>query len=474
MLCPACRLENEDKAAECVGCGRALAPRTLVAGDVVASRYEILSALGAGGMGVVYKANDRALDETVALKVLLADASKDPSLARRFRSEIKLAWKVRHKNVCGIHEYGEDGELLYISMELVEGHDLGRLLRDGGPFNWGEAYDVAEQAATGLVAIHDAGVIHRDLKPANITRDAHGVVRLMDFGIAKVWGEKSSAGVTSTGKVAGSPGYMSPEQMRGTELDFRSDVYALGLVIYELFTGQQAFRAATPVAAMLRRLEEEIAFDGPEAALVPVALVPVLRGALARDRNQRYRSSAELLAALKQARSALAEQPTDELLLPAEHAHRAAAARVASAPSPHAASFSLSAQARLLVPHLCQALTHGDDAVRRGAAQALGRTGSAAARRSLPCATRSTTNRRRCVRKRRARSRRSGPKPRRPASLRSPRRQPTPCGSPPRRRSRRPPRRRPARGRAACFACGASSSGVRATDARLEVVQPFL
>ena len=171
LTCPACHAENTTDKRTCIACSR---PRPVGAGSLVAARYETLDVLGAGGMATVYKAHDRALDMIVALKVLKANPARDPDLARRFRSEIKLAWRVRHRNVCGIHEYGEDGELLYISMELVEGRDLKQLLREAGPLGWEEGCDVAIQIAEGLEAIHEAGVIHRDLKPANITRDIRG------------------------------------------------------------------------------------------------------------------------------------------------------------------------------------------------------------------------------------------------------------------------------------------------------------
>jgi serine/threonine protein kinase len=231
-------------------CGRELGRRGVGPGSRIASRYELLSELGHGGMGTVFKAHDLSLDEVVALKVLRGDAPPDPGMAQRFRSEVKLAWRVRHRNVCGIHEYGEDGDLLYISMELVEGRDLKAILREQGALPWEEAYDVALQAAEGLQAIHGSGVIHRDLKPANIIRDADGLVRLMDFGIAKAFGDEAQS-VTRTGQVIGSPEYMSPEQWRGQELDFRSDIYALGVAIFELFTGHPPFQGESPAAVMV-------------------------------------------------------------------------------------------------------------------------------------------------------------------------------------------------------------------------------
>src|SRR6185436_5619602 len=205
-------------------------------GTTIANRYEIEGVLGEGGMGLVYKAKDRVLEEVVALKVLRPNFARTPEADRRLRSEIKLARKVSHRNVCRIHEYGEDvGGLRYISMELLEGVDLRQVLRERGGLPADEAFRTVLQVADGLQAIHEVGVIHRDLKTPNIMRDARGTIRLMDFGIAKEWGAANSA--TATGLVMGTPEYMSPEQARGDKIDFRSDVYALGIILYELFTG---------------------------------------------------------------------------------------------------------------------------------------------------------------------------------------------------------------------------------------------
>ena len=210
-------------------------------GIVFHSRYEILGPLGQGGMGMVYKARDLSLDEVVAIKVLRPDIAREPRMTERFKSEIRLARRVRHKNVCAIHDYGEDQGLLFISMEYVEGVDLKRWLREHGSFEAAPAYDVAIQVAEGLQAVHEEGIIHRDLKTPNIMRDAEGVARLMDFGIAKREGEGTGGGATATGHIVGTPEYMSPEQAQGRRVDFRSDIYGLGIVTYEIFTGRVPF-----------------------------------------------------------------------------------------------------------------------------------------------------------------------------------------------------------------------------------------
>ena len=268
-------------------------------GSVIAGRYEILETLGKGGMGMVYKAHDRVLDETVAIKVLMAHVASEPDMERRFRSEIKLARKVRHRNVCGIHEYGEDGGLRFISMEFIEGVDLRHSLTRGGAPLPEEAFEISTQLAQGLQAIHDAGIIHRDLKTPNIMRDARGHVRLMDFGIAKQAGETLGAAVTAQGMIVGTPEYMSPEQARGEKVDFRSDIYALGVVIFEIFTGQVPFRAETPIATIFKHLQDAPPIDD---ARLPEPLKAVLRKALAKNPDERYASAAEMVTALTEAR----------------------------------------------------------------------------------------------------------------------------------------------------------------------------
>jgi serine/threonine-protein kinase len=267
------------------------------------SRYEIVNALGRGGMGTVYKARDIVLDELVAIKVLRADYAWDEKMAERFKSEIKLARKVRHKNVCTIHDFGEFEGLLYISMELIEGIDLKKILKEKGAPPKQEAYDLAIQIALGLEAVHEAGIIHRDLKAANVMRDAGGVVRLMDFGVAKQHG--SGKTLTTTGQVIGTPEYMSPEQAQGHKLDFRSDVYALGILIYELFAGRVPFRGDTPVSTILKQINDPPPLYGPQSSAVPGALVPILRKALAKTPTERHRSVRELIEELEGAQQSI-------------------------------------------------------------------------------------------------------------------------------------------------------------------------
>ncbi len=317
MTCPACQAQNPATATSCQRCGRGLG-QTLGRGMLVASRYEILSAMGRGGMGVVYKAHDRVLDEAVALKVLRPEIATDPEMTRRFQSEIKLARKVTHRNVCRIHEYGQDGPLAYISMELISGTDLKEVVRVQGGLMADGAFDVVLEIGAGLQAIHDVGIIHRDLKTQNILIDSRGLVRLLDFGIAKEGGSQ----LTATGMIIGTPEYMSPEQARGERIDQRSDIYAFGIVAFELFTGRVPFAGENAMAVLYRQVNEAPPLDDPA---LPPAVVPQLRRALAKQPAERYASVRAMLEELRQAQAAFMGSPGP-----------APAAEVAAEPKPTA------------------------------------------------------------------------------------------------------------------------------------------
>jgi serine/threonine-protein kinase len=295
MECPSCAAPIDAGADVCLICGRSLS--TLALGSILANRYELRAVLGKGGMGLVYKAFDRLLEEEVAIKVLRTDLSANADAVRRFRGEIKLARKVSHPNVCRIHDYGEEGPLGYISMEILTGQDLQKTLKEqpkGLPES--EALSAVLQIASGLQAIHDVGILHRDLKTANATRDERGVVRLVDFGIAK---DLLSQGQTAAGEAFGTPEYMSPEQCRGEALDFRSDVYALGILAFELFTGDVPIKGSTPMATLFKQIQDVPSFDTEPGSRVPRRFVPALKRALAKAAADRYPSAQEFAQALR-------------------------------------------------------------------------------------------------------------------------------------------------------------------------------
>ena len=321
LQCPSCAAPIEEGADACLACGRSLG--TLALGSVLAGRYELRSVLGKGGMGLVYRAFDRLLEEEVAIKVLRTDFSGKADALRRFRGEIKLARKVSHPNVCRIHDYGEEGALGYISMEILTGQDFQKTLQEqprGLPEE--EALSAVLQIASGLQAIHEVGIIHRDLKTANVSRDERGMVRLVDFGIAK---DLLSEGLTAAGESFGTPEYMSPEHCRGEALDFRSDVYALGVVAFELFTGEVPIRGANPMATLFKQIQDVASFDQEPGSRVPRRFVPALRRALSKSAADRYASAQEFALALRSAAIAelasvppgpAAKSPTKEIPAP--------------------------------------------------------------------------------------------------------------------------------------------------------------
>jgi len=274
---------------------RIVAP-ALQPGDVLGGRYEILQLLGEGGMGAVYKAMDRELDRPVALKLIRPELAANSSILARFKQELLLAHQVTHKNVIRIYDLGDADGVKFITMEFVEGQDLRTLIQEKKKFSPEDAVEITQQICRALEATHSVGVIHRDLKPQNIMRDHTGRILLMDFGLARtVAGE----GMTQTGALVGTMEYMSPEQALAKDLDQRSDLFTLGLILYELLTGVTPVKAESVVASLIRRTQERAVPVSDHDGTVPRALSNVVSKCLERDPNLRYASAAELLRDLE-------------------------------------------------------------------------------------------------------------------------------------------------------------------------------
>ena len=265
-------------------------------GDVLGGRYEILQLLGEGGMGSVYKAMDRELDRPVALKVIRPELAAQPSILARFKQELLLAHQVTHKNVVRIYDLGDADGVKFITMEFVEGQDLRALIQEKKKFPPEEAVEITQQICRALEATHSVGVIHRDLKPQNIMRDQAGRILLMDFGLART---VAGDGMTQTGALVGTMEYMSPEQALAKDLDQRSDLFTLGLILYELLAGVTPFKSESVVASLIRRTQERAVPVSDHDGTIPRALSNVVSKCLERDPALRYQNAGELLRDLE-------------------------------------------------------------------------------------------------------------------------------------------------------------------------------
>jgi serine/threonine-protein kinase len=270
-------------------------------GTLIASRYRIISRLGKGGMGEVFRADDLILGQPVALKFLPESASVNMNLLGRFYDEVRIARQIAHKNVCRVYDIGEIEGQPYLSMEYIDGEDLASLLRRIGRLPGDKALEFARKLCAGLAAAHAQGVLHRDLKPANVMIDGRGEVRIMDFGLAAVAQDLQGAEIRN-----GTPAYMAPEQLTGREVSVQSDLYALGLVLYEMFTGKPPFQADT--LAEMVRLREQSQITNPStlvAELDKTAERAIMRCLDAEPKNRP--ASALALAAMLPGGDALAE-----------------------------------------------------------------------------------------------------------------------------------------------------------------------
>jgi eukaryotic-like serine/threonine-protein kinase len=265
-------------------------------GQLFAHRYEIQGVLGRGGMGVVYRAHDRDLDDIVAIKTLRGEAlSADPSLLDRFKQEIRLARRITHPNILRTHDLGETGGLKYLSMEFVKGLTLKQLVEAGDVLPTPVGLRIAKQICAGLAAAHEVGVIHRDIKPQNILIEPAGGLKIMDFGIARL---KEERGMTAEGTVVGTPDYMSPEQARGHVLDFRSDIYSTGVVLYEVFTGTLPFDGDSPLAVVLKHIQESPPSPQARNPRIDPRISQIILKCMQKDAKDRYQTVNDLYEAL--------------------------------------------------------------------------------------------------------------------------------------------------------------------------------
>src|SRR5499427_9264018 len=348
MQCPSCAAENQAGNRFCGSCGQvigsaselATSPAALGAGPVVAAvrvarrgtsdsvpvggftpgailadRYRIIGLLGRGGMGEVYRADDLKLGQPVALKFLPRALASDPVRRERFFAEVRITRQLAHPNICRVYDIAEVNGQHFLSMEFIDGEDLASLLKRIGYLPNEKALDIARQLLSGLTAAHERGVLHRDLKPSNIMIDGHGRVRITDFGLAIATTDEEQP----VGDVSGTPAYMAPEQLAGKGATVRSDIYALGLVLYEILSGKKAFTSLT--IAALREEKEQSTPTAPSelrAGIDPSVERLVMR-CLERDPRQRPASVAQLAAALPggdplAAAIAAGETPSPELI----------------------------------------------------------------------------------------------------------------------------------------------------------------
>lgn len=298
--CPACGSKASPEDQVCFQCGRFL--RAIVTrGSVVASRYEVMSPLGGGGTATLYKATDRQAGAFVVLEVLRPDWTERPEMVGRFHSEMKLLQKLVHPNLCRTLDSGEDRGIVYHVHELIEGPTLKETIKARKGLVPEEAYPIAIELADAVQTLHKAGIVHRSIKSSNVIL-VDGEAKLTGFANVKALAAPR-APRTMTGPILGNVDYASPEQAKGEAVSFASDIYSLGVVIYEAFTGVLPFRGRTPYAVLMKHLQEPPVLEGAEASRIPRGLVPVLRKALAKDPPRRFQMVRHLAEALRHARS---------------------------------------------------------------------------------------------------------------------------------------------------------------------------